>query len=46
MRNEYVEKGIESDIKYFRSEKYKDEKLRKEIQHFQKIMMKNNFLLA
>jgi hypothetical protein len=45
LRNQYVEKGIEADIKYFKSTKYNEEKLRKEIQHFQKIMLKNNFFL-
>ena len=34
IRNEYVEKGIENDIKYFRNIKNKEEKLFKEIQHF------------
>ena len=34
LRNDYVEKAIESDIKYFKSSKNKEEKLRKEIQHF------------
>jgi len=40
LRNEYIEKGIEADIKYFKSTKNNEEKLRKEIQHFYKIMMK------